>query len=135
MKKYLPIIIITVAALCVAGYLIQKNSADEMTTADSVSETTAAPVVAAPNEPIINPGAANEPAAAKGPEDVMAPADRITEDAVRQYQVAKSAGDKVDIATRATIVADAYKQAKDDANYQKWKEIARQARKDAGMPE
>lgn len=60
---------------------------------------------------------------------------QVAEDAVKQYDIAKRQGDKVQIYVQAQMVAAAYLQAQDEANYNKWKEIEKEAAKDAGMPQ
>lgn len=60
---------------------------------------------------------------------------QVAEDAVKQYEIAKRQGDKIQIYTQASLVAAAYLQAKDEPNYIKWKEIEKKAAADAGMPE
>ncbi len=59
----------------------------------------------------------------------------VADDAVKQYEIAKRQGDKTQIYVQAGMVCAAYLQAKDEQNYRKWKEIEKQAAKDAGMPE
>lgn len=60
---------------------------------------------------------------------------KVAEDAVEQYNIAYRQGDKMQIYVQAGMVAAAYLQAKDEANYQKWKEIEKQAAAEAGMPQ
>jgi len=60
---------------------------------------------------------------------------QVADDAVKQYEIAKRQGDKTQIWVQAQLVSAAYLQAKDEANYQKWKAVEKQAGKDAGMPE
>jgi len=48
----------------------------------------------------------------------------VAKDLVRQYQIVQSNGSEMDKAIRAGAVAEMYLQAKDEANYRKWKEIA-----------
>jgi len=60
---------------------------------------------------------------------------RVAEDAVEQYNIAYRQGDKMQIYVQAGIVAAAYLQAKDEANYQKWKDIEKEAAAEAGLPQ
>jgi hypothetical protein len=48
---------------------------------------------------------------------------KVADDAVQQYEIAKRQGDKIQTYTQAGMVAAAYLQAKDEANYNKWKAI------------
>lgn len=66
--------------------------------------------------------------------DIQDIENQVAEDAVKQYEIAKRSGDKVEIYTHASLVAASYLQAKDEENYKKWKEIERQAAKAAGIP-
>lgn len=58
---------------------------------------------------------------------------QVAEDAVKQYEIAKSGGDAMDIYVHAGFVAAAYIQAKDEYNYKKWKEIEKEDGKRAGI--
>lgn len=58
---------------------------------------------------------------------------KVAEDAVREYEIAKSGGDAMDIYVHAGFVAAAYIQAKDEYNYKKWKEIEKEDGKRAGI--
>lgn len=58
---------------------------------------------------------------------------QVAIDAVAQYEIAKRQGDKIQIYVQAGLVAAAYLQAKDEANYKHWKDIEAQAAKDAGI--
>lgn len=60
---------------------------------------------------------------------------QVAEDAVKQYEIAKSGGDAMDIYVHAGFVAAAYIQAKDEYNYKKWKEIEKEDGKRAGITE
>jgi hypothetical protein len=51
--------------------------------------------------------------------------DQVATDSVEQYRIAKRNGDAVDACVHAGLVAAAYLQAKDEASYQKWKDIER----------
>lgn len=59
---------------------------------------------------------------------------QVAEDAVKQYEIAKRGGDKMQTYVQASLVAAAYLQAKDEINYNKWKEIEKQEAENAGMP-
>ncbi|MBB6236544.1 hypothetical protein HDC90_001156 [Pedobacter sp. AK013] len=58
---------------------------------------------------------------------------QVAEDAVKQYEIAKSGGDKTEIYVHAGLVSAAYLQAKDSVNYKKWKEIEKADAKAAGV--
>lgn len=60
---------------------------------------------------------------------------KVAEDAVKQYEIAKQNGSKMDAYVQAGMVCAAYLQANDQENYKKWKEIERQEAKAAGIPE
>lgn len=57
----------------------------------------------------------------------------VASGAVDQYEIAKRGGDKVDRCVRAGIVAAAYLQAKDEANYATWKQTEKADCKAAGV--
>jgi hypothetical protein len=59
---------------------------------------------------------------------------QVAADAVKQYEIAKNNGSPMDAYIHAGMVAVAYLQAKDEANYKKWKAIEKQEAKKAGMP-
>jgi hypothetical protein len=59
----------------------------------------------------------------------------VAADAVKQYEIAKRSGSAMDAFIHAGLVAAAYLQAKDEANYQKWKAIERQEGARAGVPQ
>ncbi|MDD3236568.1 MAG: zinc-ribbon domain-containing protein [Candidatus Gastranaerophilales bacterium] len=46
---------------------------------------------------------------------------KVAEDAVEQYNIAKAQGDKMQACVQAGLVSAAYLQAKDSDNYNKWK--------------
>ena len=48
---------------------------------------------------------------------------QVSSDAVQQYEITKRNGNKTDICVQAGLVSAAYLQAKDEPNYQKWKQI------------
>jgi len=58
---------------------------------------------------------------------------QVALDSEKKYEIAKSGGDKIEIATHAGMVAAAYLQAKDETNYKKWKEIEKVDKKAAGL--
>jgi hypothetical protein len=58
---------------------------------------------------------------------------QVAADAVKQYEIAKRSGSIMDAYVHAGIVSAAFLQAKDEANYQKWKAIERQEGLRAGM--
>ncbi len=60
---------------------------------------------------------------------------QVATDAVKQYNIAKRSGNAMDAYIHAGLVAAAYLQAKDEANYRKWKKIEKQASAKAGMPD
>ena len=59
---------------------------------------------------------------------------KVADDAVDQYNIAKRQGDKIQVCVQAGLVSAAYLQAKDEPNYKKWKAIEKQDCKVAGMP-
>jgi hypothetical protein len=58
---------------------------------------------------------------------------QVALDAEKQYDIAKRSGNAIDTYVHAGLVAAAYLQAKDEANYSKWKEIEKHDAKAAGM--
>lgn len=60
---------------------------------------------------------------------------KVAEDAVTQYNIAKSQGDKMQICVQAGIVSAAYLQAKDQENYNKWKTTEKADCTAAGLPQ
>ena len=59
----------------------------------------------------------------------------VADKQVKQYNIAKKSGNRIDTYVQAGIVAACYLQAEDEDNYKKWKAIARQEGKRAGMPD
>lgn len=59
---------------------------------------------------------------------------KVADDAVIQYNIAKRQGDKIQICVQAGLVAAAYLQAKDEANYNKWQSIKKTDCNNAGIP-
>ncbi len=60
---------------------------------------------------------------------------KVAADAVTQYNIAKNQGDKTQVCVQAMGVSAAYLQAKDDSNYNKWKDIEKSNCHTAGMPD
>ncbi|MFM8475739.1 MAG: hypothetical protein ACKOEO_08065 [Planctomycetaceae bacterium] len=60
---------------------------------------------------------------------------RVAEDAVKRYRIAKRSGNAIDAYVHAGFVCAAYLQAKDEPNYQKWKKIEAEEKRLAEMPE
>ncbi|KQS48610.1 hypothetical protein ASG38_05580 [Flavobacterium sp. Leaf359] len=58
---------------------------------------------------------------------------QVALDAEQQYEIAKNGGDQMQTYVQAGIVAASYLQAKDEANYNKWKAIEKEEGKKAGM--
>jgi len=58
---------------------------------------------------------------------------QVTEDAIKQYEIAYRQGDKMQIYVQAGMVAAAYLQAQDEENYRKWKAIEKEAGKKVGL--
>jgi hypothetical protein len=59
---------------------------------------------------------------------------QVADDAIKQYEMVKRSGSAIDAYVRASLVAEAYLQAGDEANYSKWKAIERKEAARAGMP-
>ena len=59
---------------------------------------------------------------------------QVVADAVRQYQIAERQGDRMQICVQAGMVAAAFLQAKDESNYQTWKDTERRRCAAAGLP-
>ena len=60
---------------------------------------------------------------------------QVALDAEKQYEIAKNGGDKMQTYVQASLVATAYLQAKDEANYNKWKAIEKEEAINAGIPQ
>lgn len=58
---------------------------------------------------------------------------QVAVDAEAQYDIAKRQGDPTQCYVQAGLVAAAYLQAKDEANYNKWKAIEQEEAKRAGV--
>ena len=59
---------------------------------------------------------------------------QVISDTLQQYNIVKANGTKIDACVRAGLVAEAYLQAKDERNYQYWKDIEWADCDDAGVP-
>jgi hypothetical protein len=59
---------------------------------------------------------------------------KVAEDAVTQYGIAKRGGAPMDVCAQAGMVAAAFLQAKDEANYRVWKATEATDCAAAGMP-
>jgi hypothetical protein len=60
---------------------------------------------------------------------------QVALDAEKQYEIAKKGDDKMQTYVQASLVATAYLQAKDEANYIKWKAIEKEEAINAGIPQ
>jgi predicted nucleic acid-binding Zn-ribbon protein len=60
---------------------------------------------------------------------------QVAEDAVKQYQIASRNGTAMDICVQAGLVTAAFLQAKDEANYHRWKSIEENDCARAGVPQ
>jgi hypothetical protein len=60
---------------------------------------------------------------------------QVAQDQIKQYNIAVSGGDKMQIYTQASLVAQSFLQAKDEENYKKWKAIEKKAAEEAGIPQ
>lgn len=58
----------------------------------------------------------------------------VAADAEREYAIAKRSGNAMDAYVHAGLVAAAYLQAEDEANYRKWKSIEQRDQAAAGIP-
>lgn len=56
---------------------------------------------------------------------------QVAKEAEKQYELSLKGGDLAEISVNAALVAEAYKQANDETNYLKWKNIAKEAEKKA----
>jgi len=59
--------------------------------------------------------------------------DQVANEQIESYNIAVKGGDPIEIAVEADLVAELFKQAGDEENYLKWKEIAKQRNKEAGL--
>jgi hypothetical protein len=60
--------------------------------------------------------------------------DTVAAEAVTSYELAKKAGDKIELCVRAGIVAAAYSQAKNEPKYLEWKKVEQADCAAVGMP-
>lgn len=67
-------------------------------------------------------------------QDMQQIENKVADDAVAQYSIAKNQGDKIQICVQAGFVSAAYLQAKDEANYNKWKATQKSDCTAAGIP-
>lgn len=58
---------------------------------------------------------------------------QVAADAVKQYEIAQRQGDAIQVCVQAGLVSAAYLQAKDEANYQRWKDIEASDCRKAGI--
>ena len=58
---------------------------------------------------------------------------QVADDAVSRYEIAKREGNKIQVCVQAGFVSAAYLQAKDETNYQQWKQIEIADCKKAGI--
>lgn len=58
---------------------------------------------------------------------------KMAQDAVQQYEIAKNHGDTMEMCVQAGITAQYFMQAKDQENYNKWKAIENNDCKRAGL--
>lgn len=65
--------------------------------------------------------------------DVNNISSQVARDAEKQYEIARKNGEDMDAYLQAGIVAAAYLQANDEANYKKWKKIEKEAGKKVGL--
>lgn len=59
---------------------------------------------------------------------------QVADDQVKQYDIAKRSGDKIQACVQAGIVKAAFLQAKDEGNYKKWMATEKADCAAAGMP-
>lgn len=58
---------------------------------------------------------------------------QVAKDAEKQYEIVRKNGVSIESYTQASLVAAAYLQAKDEENYNKWKQIADEEAKKVGL--
>ncbi len=61
--------------------------------------------------------------------------EQVVSDNLQQYQIASDSGNKQDMCLYAGIVAGSYLQAKDEANYQQWKQTEQTNCAAVGVPD
>ena len=59
--------------------------------------------------------------------------DKVSEDMIAQYEIAKKQGDAVQTCVQAGMVSAAYLQAQDETKYNEWKAIEKSDCKAAGI--
>jgi hypothetical protein len=59
---------------------------------------------------------------------------KVADDVVKQYEITKRSGTKIDVCVHAGLVSAAYLQAKDEDRYRQWKQIEKADCAAAGMP-
>jgi hypothetical protein len=59
--------------------------------------------------------------------------EQVAQEEIENYNMALKGGDPIEIAMEAGLVAEMFKQAGDQENYLKWKKIAKEADKAAGL--
>lgn len=59
---------------------------------------------------------------------------QVANDMVKQYDIARTSGNPIDVCVHAGMVSAAYLQAKDDSNYAAWKKIETRDCDAAGVP-
>lgn len=59
---------------------------------------------------------------------------KVSSDAVAQYNITKKNGNRMDQCVHAGVVAGAFLQAKDEANYKRWKDTEAKDCAAAGLP-
>jgi hypothetical protein len=62
------------------------------------------------------------------------PYQKVIDDAIKQYEIVKRNGSAQDRYASASMVCQAYLQAKDETNYTKWKAIQKEEANAAGLP-
>lgn len=60
---------------------------------------------------------------------------KVSADAVAQYEMVKESGSKMERCVQAQTVAASFLQAKDQENYKKWQEVKKADCKSAGLPD
>ncbi len=58
---------------------------------------------------------------------------QVAEDAVKQYEIAKKQGDKIQICVQAGLASAAYLQAQNETKYNEWKDIEKKDCRAAGL--
>lgn len=59
---------------------------------------------------------------------------KVADDAVKEYEIAKRNGTRMDVCVHAGLVAAAYLQAKDEGKYREWKATEKSDCAAAGLP-